>query len=84
MPSAGVMLPKADSESLTWTMAALPGCRIIALLPSADEIQWAERVVAAFAASAGGAASVDGKMIDKPVVERARRMIAEFTGASLA
>jgi citrate lyase subunit beta/citryl-CoA lyase len=189
MPSVGVMLPKADNESLTRTIAALPGCRIIALLetvqgyidlrsmaampgleriafgsvdfaaesgisdegdamtpvriqivleschaglaapadgvsvnftdqdrmrqdarisrqlgfggklcihpaqvgavnaaflPSADEIQWAERVVAAFAASAGGATSVDGKMIDKPVVDRARRMIAEFTGASLA
>lgn len=189
MPSVGVMLPKADSESLTQTMAALPGRRIIALLetvrgyidlrsmagmrgleriafgsvdfaaesgisdedeamtpvriqivlesclaglaapvdgvsvnftdqdrmrqdalvshklgfggklcihpaqvgavnasflPSAEEIQWAERVVAAFTASEGAATSVDGKMIDKPVVDRARRMIAESTGVSLA
>lgn len=55
-----------------------------AFLPSSEEMQWAERVVAAFTASEGGATSVDGKMIDKPVVDRARRVIAEFTGASLA
>jgi citrate lyase subunit beta/citryl-CoA lyase len=55
-----------------------------AFLPSAEEMQWAERVVAAFTASGGAATSVDGKMIDKPVVDHARRVIAEFTEARLA
>jgi citrate lyase subunit beta/citryl-CoA lyase len=45
--------------------------------PSMAERAWAERVVAAFHASQGAATAVDGKMIDKPVVERARRMLTE-------
>lgn len=45
--------------------------------PSPTERDWAERVVAAFQASQGAATAVDGKMIDKPVVERARRMLTE-------
>ncbi len=45
--------------------------------PSAEEQAWARRVLAAFDASQGAACAVDGKMIDKPVVERARRIAAE-------
>ena len=42
--------------------------------PDADSLAWAQRVVAA---SADGAAmAVDGKMIDRPVLERARRLLA--------
>ena len=47
-------------------------------MPSADEIDEAERVVAAFeeAERKGSASiSVDGKMVDIPVVERARRLL---------
>ncbi|MEJ8850149.1 CoA ester lyase [Variovorax rhizosphaerae] len=47
-----------------------------AFLPTAAELQWATRVLAAFEASQGAATAVDGKMIDKPVVERARRIVA--------
>jgi len=46
--------------------------------PSADEVQWAQRVVEAteHAAAQGLAAfSVDGKMVDRPVIERARRIL---------
>ena len=46
--------------------------------PSADEVQKAQRVVAAFEAAKGGnqgAIEVDGKMVDLPVVERARRTL---------
>ncbi|MGE0803230.1 MAG: CoA ester lyase [Lautropia sp.] len=46
--------------------------------PSAREIAWAERVVAAFAAAeaAGqGAVQIDGEMIDYPVVYRAQRIL---------
>lgn len=48
-----------------------------AFRPSEDEVGWALRVLAAFEVSQGAATSVDGKMIDKPVVERARRIAAE-------
>jgi len=48
-----------------------------AFLPTAAQLQWAQRVLAAFEASHGAATAVDGKMIDKPVVERARRIAAE-------
>lgn len=48
-----------------------------AFKPSQDEVGWAERVLAAFELSRGAATSIDGKMIDKPVVERATRIMAE-------
>ncbi|QEI06410.1 CoA ester lyase [Pigmentiphaga aceris] len=44
--------------------------------PTAVERDWAQRVLAAFQESRGAATAVDGKMIDKPVVERARRIAA--------
>jgi citrate lyase subunit beta/citryl-CoA lyase len=47
--------------------------------PSPEEVQQARKVVAAFAAAAGGsqgAIQVDGKMVDIPVVERARGTLA--------
>jgi citrate lyase subunit beta/citryl-CoA lyase len=56
-----------------------------AFLPTAGEVRWAQRVLAAFEASHGAATAVDGKMIDKPVVERARRIAADAaqeTGAA--
>ena len=46
-----------------------------ALAPSADELAWAQRVLQA-ADAASGAVQLDGKMIDKPVIERARRIVA--------
>jgi citrate lyase subunit beta / citryl-CoA lyase len=48
-----------------------------AFQPTPAEVQWAQKVLAAFEASNGAATAVDGKMIDKPVVERARRIAAE-------
>jgi citrate lyase subunit beta/citryl-CoA lyase len=48
--------------------------------PTPDELAWAERVLAAFEASGGAATAVDGKMIDKPVVDRARRLTREAVG----
>lgn len=49
-----------------------------AFQPSLEEAQWARRVVEAFEASSGAATSVDGKMIDKPVVQKALQVMAEF------
>ncbi|PZQ47612.1 MAG: CoA ester lyase [Rhodovulum sulfidophilum] len=44
--------------------------------PSEAEVDWARRVLAALEAEPGGAVSVDGKMIDKPVADAARRVLA--------
>jgi len=54
--------------------------------PSPDEVAQAERAVAAYdaAATAGiGAIELDGKMIDVPVIERAKQVLARH-GAILA
>lgn len=45
-----------------------------ALAPSQEAIEWARRVLAAEAASPG-AAQLDGRMIDRPVVLQAQRML---------
>jgi citrate lyase subunit beta/citryl-CoA lyase len=50
-----------------------------AFRPDEAEIAWARRVVAA--EGSGGAANVDGTMIDAPVVARARRILSEATGS---
>lgn len=47
-----------------------------AFAPTADELAWARRVVAADAAAAGKAVQLDGRMIDLPVVLQARRTLA--------
>jgi len=44
-----------------------------AFRPSEKEIAWAEEIVAA--ASNGGAVQVKGEMVDRPVAERARRIL---------
>lgn len=46
-----------------------------ALLPSAEDLAWAQRVLQA-AAAATGTVQLDGRMVDKPVVERAQRIVA--------
>ena len=47
-----------------------------ALAPGDAEVAAAERVIAAAARAAGGVTSVDGRMVDAPVVARARRVLA--------
>jgi len=51
-----------------------------AFSPSADELGWAQRVVDAAAAAGGAAVAVDGKMVDAPVLARARRLLAARRG----
>lgn len=46
-----------------------------AFTPSSEEIAWARKVLA----TDGGAVQVDGQMVDRPVIDRARRII-ERTG----
>ena len=48
-----------------------------ALAPSADDITWAQRVLAAWHDGNGsGAIQLDGKMVDKPVVLKAQRILS--------
>jgi citrate lyase subunit beta/citryl-CoA lyase len=52
-----------------------------AFTPSADDVAYAEKLIAAdekAAAEGRGSFTVDGKMIDIPVIDRARRLIARY------
>lgn len=42
-----------------------------AFTPNAEEVEWARSIIG----NSGGALQIDGKMVDKPLVERARRII---------
>jgi citrate lyase subunit beta/citryl-CoA lyase len=46
-----------------------------AFTPDADACNWARRVLDASARAGGSAIALDGKMVDRPVVERAQRII---------
>ena len=46
-----------------------------AFAPTASEITWAENVIAA-SNGKRGAVALDGKMIDKPVIQSAQRILA--------
>ena len=48
--------------------------------PSAAEVDWARRVLEAAERSGGAAVAVDGKMVDKPVILRARAILDEGGG----
>lgn len=48
-----------------------------AFAPNEQELAWAHKVVEAAGAADGAAVAVDGKMVDRPVLLRAQRMIAE-------
>lgn len=45
--------------------------------PSGAEIDWATRVLSALSEAAGSVVQVDGKMVDRPVIERARQVLAD-------
>jgi citrate lyase beta subunit len=45
--------------------------------PSAEEVAWARGIVEAFEGQSEGVLAVNGTMVDKPVVERARRILQE-------
>ncbi|MGJ7524692.1 HpcH/HpaI aldolase/citrate lyase family protein [Variovorax sp. GB1P17] len=47
-----------------------------ALGPSAEELAWARRVIDATQAAGGGVVSLDGRMVDAPVVRLAQRLLA--------
>ncbi|MBZ4210875.1 MAG: CoA ester lyase [Rhodoferax sp.] len=45
--------------------------------PSAAELEWARRVLAAVEAAGGGVVSLEGRMVDGPVVRLAQRTLAQ-------
>lgn len=49
-----------------------------AFAPSAAEIEWAQRVVAGFAAAGGSVFSLDGRMVDAPVLLLAQRTLQQI------
>ena len=48
-----------------------------AFSPGAAELDWARRVLAAVEAAGGGVVSLDGRMVDGPVVRSAQRTLAQ-------
>ena len=48
-----------------------------AFAPSAAETAWARRILAAAEQSCGAATVVDGRMVDAPVIARARRLLGD-------
>lgn len=80
---AGLAADVAFAKSLGFTGKLVINPRHVdavhqAFSPSAAEIRWAHRVVAAIRqaeAQGSGAISLDGKMIDKPIVDRAERLL---------
>ena len=49
--------------------------------PTADDVLWAEQVVAAFAQARGSAVLVEGRMVDRPVLLKAQAILAERPSA---
>jgi len=47
-----------------------------ALTPAEDQISYAQKIVAAYQASATGVTVLDGRLIEKPVVDRMQRLLA--------
>ena len=47
-----------------------------AFSPSTEEVSWARRIVAAYEANKGGVLLVDGKLIERPVIASAQRILA--------
>lgn len=45
-------------------------------MPSTEDVEWARDVLEALEAQPAGVATFKGKVIDKPVIERARRIVA--------
>jgi citrate lyase subunit beta/citryl-CoA lyase len=48
--------------------------------PSPEEVAWARRVTDAARAAAGAAVAVDGRMVDRPVLELAARILEQDAG----
>jgi citrate lyase subunit beta/citryl-CoA lyase len=50
--------------------------------PSSEDVAWATKIVRAAAESKDGAVAVDGKMVDRPVILQAERILSEVARVS--
>lgn len=50
----------------------------LGFLPDENEIHWAEKVLAAASAAGGAATRLGGELVDKPVIDKAERIIALY------
>ena len=95
-PIAGVTASLGDSQRLEadFAFARALGCTAklcihpqqVSLIhqfaqPSAEQVAWAEKVLAAIAGAAG-AVQVDGKMVDRPVALKAEAILARHHAAA--
>ncbi len=86
MEAFGLLVAQARAIGFTGTVCIHPRQVAVAnagFSPTADELHWATRVLqadAAAQASGLGATTLDGRMIDRPIVERARRWLARGAG----
>ena len=53
-----------------------------AFTPTPSELDWAQRVLAAFEAAGGGVFSLEGRMVDAPVVRLAQRTLGQERGVA--
>jgi citrate lyase subunit beta/citryl-CoA lyase len=89
-PVDGVTLMLDDTEALSRDVAYARGLgfggklavhpRQVAVInagfsPSPAELEWAQRVVAAASVAGDNALRLDGKLVDRPVIERARALL---------
>jgi len=51
-----------------------------AFAPTAEEVTWARRVMAAAESSRGAATAIDGAMVDRPVIKQAEAILSRLLG----
>lgn len=51
--------------------------------PTAEQVGWARRVLAAAGSADSAAVALDGKMVDRPVILKAQQVLAEHDGRSV-
>jgi citrate lyase subunit beta/citryl-CoA lyase len=49
--------------------------------PSAETVAWARRVLEVAERASGAAVAVDGRMVDRPVIIKAERILADAAAA---
>lgn len=96
-PVDGVTMALDDAEALAWDIAyarrlgfggklCVHPRQVAAIndgfLPSAAEVEWARRVVAAAAEAGDNACRLDGKLVDRPVIDRARAILRTATNGA--
>lgn len=51
----------------------------VGFAPTEEEIEWAQRIISADRENGGAAIQIDGKMVDRPMIERAKNILSELS-----